>query len=177
MNIRAHAWGWRVIAGDRPRRRRSRGMVDPMTRRGGPRRTSALLLAATFIATGCGSATGASAGPSTTTRSGILGDAVARVCGGASSGGQGCRNRPVPATVVVVRLPSHATVATVHTDSRGGFRLHLPPGRYQLRARTSNQQLWARVLTARVRSHQMTRATVVFVPRHPLPLSSGAPSG
>jgi hypothetical protein len=152
-------------------------MVDPMTCRGGPRRTSALLLAATFIATGCASATGASAGSSTAARSGITGRAVARVCGGASSSGQGCRDRPVTATIVVVRMPAHATFATVHTDSRGGFRLHLSPGSYQLRARTSDELLWARVLTARVRAHRMTRAMVIFVPRHPLPVASGAAAG
>jgi len=141
------------------------------------RRVSALLLAGAFIVAGCGQATRESARTSTAPRSGIAGDAVARTCGGAPASGQGCRNRPVTATVVVLRLPSHKATATLHTDSRGSFRLTLRPGSYQLRARTSSQLLWAPVVTARVLSEQVSRVTVLFIPRHPLPVAPKAASG
>ena len=141
------------------------------------RRVSALLLAGTFIVAGCGQATGGSGRTSTAPRSGIVGDTVARTCGGAPASGQGCRNRPVTATVVVLRLPSHKAIATVHTDRRGSFRLALRPGRYQLQARASSQLLWAPAVTARVLSAQVSRVTVLFVPRHPLPVAPKAASG
>ena len=141
------------------------------------RRVSALLLAGAFIVAGCGQATGESGRSSTALRSGIAGDAVARTCGGAPASGQGCRNRPVTATVVILRLPSHRAAATVHTDRRGSFRLALRPGSYRLQARTSSQLLWAPVVTARVLSGQVSRVTVLFVPRHPLPVAPKAASG
>ena len=59
----------------------------------------------------------------------------------------------------------------------GGFRRDLPPGTYELRAHASSQLIWARTVTARVRAHQIKRATITFVPRHPLPVAPGSASG
>lgn len=144
------------------------------------RRMSALLLAGMCLAAGCGSAAGQStpsAGSAAAPGSAIVGDAVALVCGGASSGGQGCRRHPVRATVVVLRLPSRRRVTTVRTDGRGRFQVDLARGSYQLQAHASGALIWARVVTARVRPHRVTRVTVTFVPRHPLPVAAGAAAG
>ena len=143
-----------------------------MTRRLAP------LLVGICLAAGCGSAAGQSTGAAASApRSGIQGDTVSLICGGASSGGQGCQRHPVKATVVVRRLPSRRTVATVRSDGSGRFAVDLPPGSYQLQARASGALIWARVVSARVRRHRITRVTVSFVPRHPLPAASGAASG
>jgi hypothetical protein len=160
-------------------------MVGAMSRSGDRFiQVMALLLAGTFLAAGCGSAAGDSTQPSTATgaasthgRSGIAGEAVALVCGGASSGGQSCRHPPVPATVVVLSMPSEQQIATVQTDSSGRFRVDLPPGNYKLQARTSSIQIWARPVTAIVRRHQVAHVTLTFVPRHPLPVAPGAAAG
>lgn len=121
-------------------------------------------------ASGSGSSAAASGGPS-----GIAGQTVAIACGGPSSV-RGCR-RPVIATIEVLRMPSEQRIATVRTDNRGHFRRNLPPGTYELRAHTSNQLVWARVITARVLPHQIKRTTITFVPRHPLPIAPGSASG
>jgi hypothetical protein len=160
-------------------------MVDAMTRSCDRFiRILALLLAGTFAAAGCGSANG----DSTTTsagaqaaahevRSGIVGETVALVCGGASSDGQSWRHRPVPATVVVLGMPSQRQITAVQTDSSGRFRVDLPPGTYKLEAHTSSVQVWARAVTASVRRHQVAHVRVTFVPRHPLPVAPGSASG
>jgi hypothetical protein len=166
--------------------RRSRTMVDVM-----PRpcnrfiRVLALVLAGTLVAAGCGSAAGdstqtspaATRAASTHGRSGIVGEAVAVVCGGASSGGQGCRRQRVPATVAAVRMPSGRRIANAQTDGSGRFRLDVPPGTYQVQAHTTSVLIWARVVTARVGRHQVVHVTVTFVPRHPLPVAPGSASG
>jgi hypothetical protein len=160
-------------------------MVDAMTR---PSHRCIwvlpLLLAGAFVVSGCGSATGdptqtataAGAAPSHG-RSGIAGQAVVLVCGGASSGASGCRRHPVPASVDVLRMPTARRIATARTDSAGRFQLDLPPGTYQLRARASSVQIWARVVTARVPRRQVAHVTITFVPRHPLPVAAGAATG
>lgn len=138
------------------------------------------LLAGICLAVGCGSAAGQSTGsaaPASAPRSGIAGDTVSLICGGASSGGQGCRRHPVKATVIVRRLPLRRTVAIVRTDGSGRFAVDLPPGSYQLQGHVSGALIWARVVSARVRRHRITRVTLSFVPRHPLPLAPGAASG
>lgn len=166
-------------------------MVDAMTARHGRpinrtrhraatrplRRVLALLVAGTFIAAGCAPATGQSAGTSTGIPSGIAGEAVARVCGGAASGDQGCRRHPVAATIVVIRVASRHRIATVHSDHRGRFRLDLPPGRYELQAHAPSALTWARAVVTRVRAHHITPVTITFVPRHPLPVTPAASSG
>jgi len=166
------------------------------------RRASAVLVVAVLTGAGCGSATGQAAQTSTAAqaastgtttgsrsagtgstpsggagRSGIAGQAVAVVCGGASSGAQGCPHRPVLATIAVLRMPSARLIATVGTDSRGRFRLNVPPGKYELRAHTPSHLIWARVVTTRVLPHQIRRTIVTFVPRHPPPIVPGAASG
>lgn len=143
-------------------------------------RASALLLAGVFMAAGCGSAAGqpgAAPAQSAGQRSGIAGQAVILVCGGASDGGQGCRRHPVTATIAVRRMPSQREITSVRTDAKGRFRVDLSPGVYQLQARASSAAAVARVATVRVRPHLITRATVTLVPRHPLPVAAGAPSG
>lgn len=160
-------------------------MVDAMTRQYDRSiRVLVLLLAGTFVVAGCGSAAGdstqtqhATAGASTHGRSGIVGDAVSLICGGASSGERGCRHHPVPATVVVLRMPSEQQITTVQSDSSGRFRVDVPPGTYKLQAHTSSVQLWARPVTASVRRHQVVHVTVTFVPRHPLPVAPGSAPG
>jgi hypothetical protein len=149
------------------------------------RRASALLLAGVFVAAGCGSAAGetASSTPGSAPahsaghRSGIAGQAVILVCGGASAGSQGCRRHPVTATIAVRRMPSQRHITTVRTDAAGRFQVDLPPGVYQLQAHASSSAALARVVTVRVRPHQVARAAVTLVPRHPLPLAPAAPSG
>lgn len=138
------------------------------------------LLAGICLAAGCGSAAGQSTSPAASgaaSGSGIVGDAVSLVCGGASTGGQGCRRHPVKATIVVRRLPARRAVATLRTDGRGRFHVDLAPGSYQLQAHASGVLIWARAITVRVRPHRVTRATVTFVPRHPLPVAPGSASG
>ena len=162
------------------------------------RRASAMLLVGIFLSAGCGSATGQDTQTSTAVRaaststtaglprarsrsirsadSGIVGQTVGIVCGGPSSE-QGCPRRPVIATIDILRMPSEQRIATVRTDNRGHFRRNLPPGTYELRARTSNQLVWARLVTARVLPHQTKHTTITFVPRHPLPVAPGSASG
>jgi hypothetical protein len=108
--------------------------------------------------------------------SGIAGVTVAIVCGGPASE-QGCPRRPVPATIDVLRMPSRRHIATVPTDSQGRFRFTAAPGTYELRAHTSSQSVWARVVTARVLPHQVKRTTIIFVPRGPLPIAPASASG
>jgi hypothetical protein len=158
-------------------------MVDAMT----PGRAAAILLAGVLLGAGCGSATGQASSTSTglpaaesgsirAADSGIVGQTVGIVCGGASSE-QGCPRRPVVATIDVLRTPSRQRVATVRTDKRGHFRRNLPPGIYTLQAHASNQLIWARAVTVRVRRHQIKHATITFAPRHPLPVAPGSSSG
>ena len=148
---------------------------------GGVRWISAFLVAGMCLAAGCGSAAGESTQTGSAAvsapASGIVGHAVTLACGGASTGGEGCRRHPVRATVVVLRMPSRRRVATVRTDGSGRFQVDLAPGSYELQAHASGALIWARVVTARVRPHRITRATVTFVPRHPLPVAPGAASG
>jgi len=167
------------------------------SRRTAVRRTAALLLLGLGAATGCGSATSqpaqssavSQAGSSTAApgtqytesqgtsrQSGITGQTVAVICEGASPGKQGCPRHPMIATVAVVRVPSKRRVASTRTDRTGHFRLELPPGTYQLLATSSDFLLWALPLTTRVLPHQMTRTTVNFGLRHPLPVTAGPSS-
>jgi hypothetical protein len=150
-------------------------------------RASAMWLAAICLGAGCGSATGqttpASGGSQPTgarsirsADSGIVGQTVVLVCGGASSE-QGCPRRPIVATIDVLRMPSGRRIATVRTDSRGHFRRNLPPGTYELRAHASSQLFWARAVTVRILTHQIKHATITFAPRHPLPVAPGSASG
>lgn len=157
-----------------------------------------MLLVGIFLSAGCGSAAGHGTQTSTAVRdastgttaglqptgshsirsgdSGIAGQTVAIICGGPSSE-QGCPRRPVIATIDVLQMPSEQRIATLRTDSRGHFRRNLPPGTYELRAHTSNQLVWARVVTTRVLPHQTEHVTVTFGPRHPLPVAPGSASG
>jgi hypothetical protein len=158
-------------------RRDDRPSMPVRDRAGGHlRRVWALLLAGMFFAAGCGSASALGDGAAHE-KSGIVGNTVTFVCGGTSAVGSGCRHRPVAATVVVTRMSSRRRVATVRTDARGRFRLDLPAGTYRLQGQTSGFELWARVVTTRVRPRRVTRATLTFIPRHPLPATSGAASG
>jgi hypothetical protein len=148
-------------------------MVENMTSRDGHvRRLSALVFAGVFAAAGCGSAT-EQAHSTGQPRSGIVGQSVALVCGGASSDGQGCRQHPVLATIEVLRTTSHERVTTVHSNRTGRFRVNLAPGTYRLQARNSNDLIWARAVTTRVLAHRITHATITFVPHHPLPVATG----
>jgi hypothetical protein len=165
------------------------------------RRASATLLVGIFLSVGCGSATGQTTQTTQTTtavqaastrttagfqlatlrsirsaHSGIAGQTVGLVCGGPSSE-QGCPRRPVIATINVLRMPSAQLIATLRTDNRGHFRRDLPPGNYELRAHTSNPLLLARVVTARVLPHQIKHTTIIFAPRHPLPVAPGPAFG
>lgn len=101
---------------------------------------------------------------------------VVIVCGGPSSD-QGCPRRPVIATIDVLRMPSEQRIATLGTDNRGHFRRNLPPGTHELRACTSSQLVWARVVTIRVLPHRTEHTTITFAPRHPLPVAPEAASG
>jgi len=160
-------------------------MVDAMTLG----RASAMLLAGVFLGTGCGSATGRAASTSTASGlqpagfssirsadSGIVGQTLGIVCGGASSE-QGCPRRPVVATIDVLRMPSQQLIATIRTDNRGHFRRNLPPGTYKLQARSTGQLVRARAVTVRILTHQIKQTTITFVPRHPLPVAPGSASG
>lgn len=158
-------------------------MVDAMTLG----RASAMLLVGILLSTGCGSATGLTASTSTVSQpagsrsirsgdSGIVGQTVGIVCGGASSD-NGCPRHPVIATINFLRLPSQQRIATVRTDNRGRFRRNLPPGTYRLQAHASSELIRARAVTVLVRVHQIEHATITFVPRHPLPLAPGSASG
>lgn len=165
------------------------------------RRASAMLLVGIFVTAGCASAAGQATRTSTAAHaaatsktpgspatgsqpaqsagggpSGIAGRAVGIVCGGPSSE-QGCPRRPERATIDVLRMPSGRRIATVRTDHGGHFRLDLPPGAYELRARTSSFLVWARVVTIRVLPHRIKHTIVTFVPRHPLPVAPGSASG
>jgi hypothetical protein len=152
-------------------------------------RASAMLLIGVFLGVGCGSATGQPASTGTTVGlqaagshsirsgdSGLVGQTVGIICGGPSSE-QGCPRRPVVATVGVLRMPSSQHIATVRTDSRGNFRRNLPPGTYKLQAHSSSQMIWARAVTVRILPHQFKHTTIVFAPRHPLPVAPGSASG
>jgi hypothetical protein len=160
-------------------------MVDAMTLG----RASAMLLVGVFLGAGCGSATGQAVSTGTVARaqgtgrgsirsgdSGLAGQTVSIVCGGASSE-QGCPRHPVTATVDILRVPSEQRVATVRTDSHGNFRRNLLPGTYKLQAHTSSQLVWARAVTVRILPHQTKQTTITFVPRHPLPIAPGSSSG
>lgn len=160
-------------------------MVDAMTLG----RASAILLVAVLLGAGCGSATGQASSTGTGTGmpasapgsirpadSGIQGQAVGIVCGGASSE-HGCPRRPVVATIDVLRMPSKRRIVTVRTDHHGHFRRDLPPGTYELQAHTSSQLVWNRAISVRVRPHQFEHVTITFVPRHPLPVAPGSASG
>jgi hypothetical protein len=161
------------------------------------RRGSVAVLVAVLLSAGCGSAAGqgtgtvapgqaSSPGPQATVSaqtasgshgaSGIAGQTVALVCGGPSSE-NGCPRHPVLATVDVRRMPSQQRIATARTDGSGHFRFDLPPGDYELQARASSHQIWARAVAARVLLHQIRHTTIVFVPRHPLPVAPGSTSG
>lgn len=153
------------------------------------RRASALVLVGILLSAGCGSASGqtgrtptavqaaatGSARPANGGPSGIGGQTVAIVCGGVSSD-QGCPQHPVVATIDVLRMPSRRHIATVHTDSRGHFRLNLAPGSYELRAHSSIQ-LVAPPTTARVLPRQIKHTVITFASRHPLPVAPGSASG
>jgi hypothetical protein len=99
--------------------------------------------------------------------SGIIGRAVSVACSGASSGGQACPERPVRATIEVVRLSSKRRVATVRTDASGRFRVLLAPGAYELRSGTTGAALLARPIDTQVRAQRLAQVIVWFYPRHP----------
>ncbi|MGN6867218.1 MAG: hypothetical protein ACTHMY_02325 [Solirubrobacteraceae bacterium] len=152
-------------------------------------RASAIVFVAIFLGAGCGSATGDAPSTSSTSGlqpagsrsirsgdSGIVGQTVGIVCGGASSE-QGCPRHPVTATIDILRMPSAQRIATVRTDNHGNFRRNLPPGTYQLQAHAPSQMIWARAVTVRILTHQIKHTTITFVPRHPLPLAPGSASG
>jgi hypothetical protein len=103
--------------------------------------------------------------------SGITGQAVSVVCSGASSGAQACPERPVRATIGVVRLSSKRRVATVRTDASGRFRVLLAPGVYELSSSTTGASLTARPIDTQVRAQRLTRVTVWFYPRHLPPVA------
>jgi hypothetical protein len=104
--------------------------------------------------------------------SGVTGRAVSSICGVAPAGGQTCPDRPVRATIQVVRLPSHRRVATVRTDASGRFRVALAPGAYELRPSTTASFVYARPVDTEVRPHRFTRLTLRFYPRHPPPAAA-----
>jgi hypothetical protein len=150
-------------------------------------RASATLLVGVLLGAGCGSATGQTAPTSAgvpaagsesirSTDSGIVGQTVGIVCGGASSE-HGCPRRPVVTTIDVLRMPSKQQVAKIRTDKRGHFRRNLSPGTYTLQAHAPSQLIWSRAVTVRVRPHQIKHATITFAPRHPLPLAPESASG
>lgn len=157
-----------------------------------------MLVVGAFLAAGCGSASGRGTQTSTAARtaspgttagsqpagsrslrsadSGIVGQTVGLVCGGPFSE-QGCPRRPVVATIDILRVPSQQHIARVRTDNRGHFRRNLPPGTYKLQAHSSSQLVRARAVTVRILTHQIKHTTIIFVPRHPLPLAPGPASG
>lgn len=138
-------------------------------------RLSAVFLLGILIGAGCGSATGQTR-TADDRPSGVAGQTVALVCGGPASE-QGCARRPVAATIDVLRMPSARRVDTVHTDSRGHFRIDVPPSTYKLQARTSTQLIRVGTVTTRVLPHKIKHVTITFAPRHPLPVAPGSASG
>ena len=85
-----------------------------------------------------------------------------------------CRERPVRATIKVMRLPSRDRVATVATDETGRFRVDVAPGSYQLMSRTAGFLMLASDVYVSVRADSRVHVVVTFRPRHPLPVSAGA---
>jgi hypothetical protein len=110
-------------------------------------------------------------------RSGIVGQAVSSRCAGQAADNPGCRERPVRATIEILRLPSRAETASVSTDYAGRFRLSVPPGNYELVARTSGFLLLARGMRLRVHASELAHVVVTFFPRHPLPVGPAAVGG
>jgi hypothetical protein len=84
-----------------------------------------------------------------------------------------CRERPVRATIEVVRLPGRDHVATVATDEAGRFGVDVAPGRYQLMSRTAGFLMLASDVHVSVRADSVAHVVVTFFPRHPLPLGAG----
>jgi hypothetical protein len=105
--------------------------------------------------------------------SGVSGRAVSSICGAPPAGGQTCPDRPVRATIQVVRLSSHRRVATVRSDASGRFRVTLAPGAYELRSSTTGSLVYSRPVDTHVRPHRFTSVTVRFYPRHLPPVATG----
>lgn len=182
---------------DRPQRR---SWVDVIRIRNGLRRSSVPVVASVFVATGCGSATGQQVLPKSTagragstatataplirphkisrrqTHSGITGQAFSSACVVPSAGGHTCPRHPVRATIELLRAPSEHQIAVIETDEAGRFEINVPPGEYQLRARTAEILLFAPPMALRVRSDQFERVTVSFFLRHPLPVRPATPA-
>ena len=106
-------------------------------------------------------------------RSGITGQVVTSRCGGQSAG-EMCRERPLRATIKVMRLPGRDHVATVATDDAGRFRVDVAPGSYQLMSRTAGFLMLASDVHVSVRANSLAHVVVTFFPRHPLPVAAGA---
>jgi hypothetical protein len=85
-----------------------------------------------------------------------------------------CRERPVRATIKVVRLPGRDHVVTVATDEAGRFRVDVVPGSYQLMSRTAGFLMLASDVQVSVRAKRVAHVVVTFRPRHPLPVAAGA---
>jgi hypothetical protein len=109
--------------------------------------------------------------------SGIVGQTVSSRCAGQAASDPGCRERPVRATIEVLRLPDRVRTANVATDYAGRFRLSVPPGSYELVPRTSGVLLWARDVHIRVAAKELARVVVTFFPHHPLPVPPAAAGG
>jgi hypothetical protein len=84
-----------------------------------------------------------------------------------------CRERPVQATIKILRLPGRDHVATVATDEAGRFRVDVAPGSYQLMSRTAGFLMWASDVHVSVRANSLAHVVVTFVPRKPLPVGAG----
>ena len=106
-----------------------------------------------------------------------MGQTVSSRCAGQAASDPGCRERPVRATIEVLRLPDRVRTANVATDSAGRFRLSVPPGSYELVPRTSGVLLWARVMHIRVAAKKLANVVVTFFPHHPLPVSPATAGG
>jgi hypothetical protein len=84
-----------------------------------------------------------------------------------------CRERPVRATIEVMRLPGRDHVATVATDESGRFRVNVAPGSYQLMSRSEGFLMLASDVHVSVRADGLAHVVVTFFPRHPLPVGAG----